>query len=191
LNLIERKIQTTELLKGNFLNVVVDQVVLPDGHFASREYIVHPGASMIVPFLINKEGALEVVLERQYRHPIGRVMIEFPAGKLDAGETCFECACRELREETGYTATQWAHAGVLHPVISYSTEFIDIWFAKNLTLSSCHLDNDEFLEVFSVLPEQFFAWCRDGLITDGKTLAAALWLQNVMSGAWTLNWFKH
>jgi ADP-ribose pyrophosphatase len=84
---------------------------------ATREYVVHPGAAMIVPLLEDDAGNLLLVLERQYRYPMGQVMLEFPAGKLDVGESPFDCAKRELREETGYTAREWARAGVIHPVI--------------------------------------------------------------------------
>jgi len=184
----ETKIHSLELFKGKFLHAFRDQVRLPNGATAAREYVIHPGAVMVIPLLEGENGELLVVLERQFRYPVGQVMIEFPAGKLDAGEGCFECARRELREETGYTAAQWAHAGVLHPVIAYSTEFIDIWFARGLQAGQRQLDDGEFLDVFTATPSQLFDWCRDGLVTDGKTLTAALWLQNVMSGAWALNW---
>jgi len=128
------------------------------------------------------------VLERQYRYPVGQVMIEFPAGKLDAGEDPWVCAQRELLEETGYRAVEWARAGVLHPVIAYSTEVIDIWFARGLTLGNRQLDEEEFLDVFTATPDELMAWCRDGQVTDGKTLTGALWLQNVLSGVWPLQW---
>ena len=97
-------------------------------------------------------------------------------------------AQRELREETGFRAREWARAGVLHPVISYSTEFIEIWFARGLTPGEPTLDAGEFLEVISLTRAELLDGCRDGRITDGKTLAAALWLQNVDSGAWSLDW---
>lgn len=186
--LFEEKVQGVELFKGKFLHAFRDNVKLPSGGIAAREYVVHPGAVMVIPLLEGHEGELSVVLERQFRYPVGQVMVEFPAGKLDAGESCFACAQRELREETGYVAKQWAHAGVLHPVIAYSTEFIDIWFASGLTLGQRELDEGEFLEVFSATPSQLLQACRDGQVTDGKTLAGALWLQNVISGAWNLDW---
>jgi ADP-ribose pyrophosphatase len=129
-----------------------------------------------------------VVLERQYRYPVKQVMVEFPAGKLDPGEDILRCAQRELLEETGYRAREWARAGVLHPVISYSTEFIDIWFARDLSLGERSLDAGEFLDVFTATPAELLQWCRDGRVTDAKTLSGALWLQNVLSGAWALDW---
>lgn len=187
-HLTEKKLGSTELFKGRLLHAFRDDVKLPNGGLATREYVLHPGAVMVVPLLEDSAGNLQVVLERQYRYPLARVMIEFPAGKLDAGEDCFQCAQRELREETGYSASQWAHAGVLHPVIAYSTEFIDIWFARGLSLGPRHLDEGEFLDVFAATPAQLLDWCRQGLVTDGKTLTAALWLQNVISGAWSLDW---
>lgn len=187
-HLIEAKLSSTELFKGRLLHAFRDEVSLPNGAVATREYVVHPGAVMVVPLLEDPAGNLQVVLERQFRYPVGRVMIEFPAGKLDPGEDCFVCAQRELLEETGYTATEWAHAGVLHPLIAYSTEFIDIWFARGLTAGQRQLDDGEFLDVLTASPAQLLDWCRQGLVTDGKTLTAALWLQNVISGAWSLEW---
>lgn len=183
-HLTEQALSREDLVRGRFLHAVREQVALPDGGRATREFILHPGAVMVIPLL--DDG--RVVLERQYRHPIARVMVEFPAGKLDAGEDRLACARRELQEETGYTAREWAHAGVLHPVISYSTEFIDIWFARGLTAGERSLDEGEFLDVFSATPQELLAWCRDGRVTDAKTLTGALWLQNVLSGAWELDW---
>ncbi|WBY01481.1 NUDIX hydrolase [Ramlibacter tataouinensis] len=183
-HLVERTIARDELLRGDFLHVVRDRVVLPGGVHATREFVIHPGAVMVVPLL--DDG--RVVLERQYRHPIGRVMVEFPAGKLDPGEDHLACARRELQEETGYTAREWAFAGQLHPVISYATEFIDVWFARGLAAGERRLDDEEFLDVFTATPQQLLAWCRDGSVTDAKTLVGALWLQNVLAGTWQLDW---
>ena len=183
-HLLETLISSEQILKGNFLEVLRDTVSLPDGRHTSREYVVHPGAVMIVALL--DDGRL--VLERQYRYPMHAVMIEFPAGKLDAGEASLACAQRELLEETGYTAREWAKAGVLHPVISYSTEFIDVWFARGLTLGERKLDAGEFLDVLTATPAELLGWCGSGQVTDAKTLTGMLWLQNVAAGTWALDW---
>ena len=187
-HLLERRVTSQEILRGNFLQARRDVVALPDGSESTREYVVHPGAVMVVPLLDDVAGGVLLVLERQFRYPMGRVMVEFPAGKLDPGEDLLHCAQRELREETGYRARAWAHAGVLHPLVAYSTEFIDVWFARGLTLGERNLDAGEFVDVFTATPESLLEWCRDGTVTDGKTLAATLWLQNVLSGAWSLEW---
>ncbi len=183
-HLIEHTLDHVEVLKGHFLHAFRDQVRLPNGDTATREYVIHPGAVMIIALL--DDGRL--VMERQYRYPVKQVMIEFPAGKLDAGEDRLACAQRELLEETGYRAKEWAHAGVLHPVISYSTEFIDIWFARGLRLGERRLDEGEFLDVFTASLEELLAWSREGKLTDAKTLTGLLWLQNHRSGAWPLQW---
>lgn len=188
LHLIEKPLSSQEILKGHFLHAFRDTVALPDGQSAIREYVLHPGAVMVIPLIQDDAGNVRVVLERQYRYPVKRVMIEFPAGKRDAGEDALACAQRELREETGYTAQEWAYAGVLHPVISYSTECIDIWFARQLTAGERHLDSGEFLDVFTATPAELLQWCLQGDVTDAKTLTGALWLQNVLNGTWQLNW---
>ena len=187
-DLHEHRLSGQELFKGGFLHAFRDQVRLPDGSATFREYVVHPGAVMIVPLLQADDGSLRLVLERQYRYPVQQTLIEFPAGKLDPGEDSLACAQRELLEETGYRAGEWARAGLLHPVVSYSTEFIEIWFARRLTLGERQLDQGEFLEVFTAMPEELYEWCRDGTVTDAKTLIGALWLQNTLQGSWSLNW---
>lgn len=183
-HLREQTVSRSDLLKGHFLHVVRDTVRLPSGRDATREYVLHPGAVMVIGLL--DDG--QVVLERQYRHPMGQVMLEFPAGKLDAGEGSRACAERELREETGCRAREWAFAGRLSPTVAYSDEIIDIWFARGLTAGDRQLDEGEFLDVISATPQAVLEACRDGAIIDGKSVAGALWLQNVLSGAWTLDW---
>ena len=187
-HLRESRLSSEALFKGNFLHAFRDDVALPDGSVAQREYLVHPGAVMIVPLLTDTAGDMRVVLERQFRYPVNRVMVEFPAGKLDPGESVLACAQRELQEETGYRAREWARAGVMHPVISYSTEFIEVWFARGLVAGERSLDAGEFLDVFTATPQDLLQWCCDGTVTDAKTLAGALWLQNVLANAWTLDW---
>lgn len=183
-SLFEAGIARTVVFEGKLLRVLRDVVRLPDNSSATREYIAHPGAVMIIPIL--DDG--QIVLERQFRYPVGRVLIEFPAGKLDAGEPSLSCAMRELKEETGYIAREWAFGGVIHPVISYSTEHIDVWFARGLIPGSASLDAGEFLDVHTVLPDELFGWCLAGQVSDAKTLAGAFLLQNVLNGYKQLEW---
>lgn len=180
----ETTLHTEQVYRGHFLDVRRDEIALPDGRTAHREYIVHPGAVMVVPLLADGR----VVVERQWRYPLARVMLEFPAGKIDAGEPPWQCAIRELSEETGYRATEWARAGVLHNAIAYSNEGIEIWFARGLTAGAAHLDAGEFLEVSAMTVDELDALAQRGAITDAKTLIGLLWLQHWIAGRWQLSW---
>lgn len=184
LKLKETLLTSQTLLKGGFLHVKRDTVQLPDGTQATREYVVHPGAVVVVPLLDNGH----VVLERQFRYPVGQVMIELPAGKLDAGEDPLLCGLRELQEETGYTASEWAYAGQMHLAIAYSTEIIHIYFARGLTAGHRQLDAGEFLDVFTVPAQQLLDWCADGTVTDAKTMTCAVHLANHVSGKRPMAW---
>jgi ADP-ribose pyrophosphatase len=183
-HLREELVSSQQVYKGRLLDVRCDTVRLPDGRTATREYIVHPGAVMVVPLL--DDGRL--VIERQYRHPLGRTVIEFPAGKIDEGEPPYACAVRELAEETGYRAAEWARAGVLHNAVGYSSEGIEIWFARGLTLGQRGLDVGEFLDVAVAGLDDLMAMAERGELTDAKTLIGLMWLQNWRDGAWELRW---
>ena len=183
-HLRERFVAKVDAWRGAFLDVRRDRVALPDGSEADREFIVHPGAVMVIPLL----GDDRVVVERQWRYPMARAMLEFPAGKLDPGEPVLDCAVRELAEETGYRATEWARAGILHNAISYSTEGIEVWFARGLEAGERSLDVGEFLDVFSVAVDELDEATRRGEITDAKTLVGLLWLANWRAGRWPLEW---
>ena len=185
-HLVEHLIEGSQVYAGHFLDVRRDRVALPDGRAAHREYIRHPGAVMVVPLL--DDGRL--LMERQYRYPMGRVMLEFPAGKLDAGEDPLVCGQRELLEETGYSAAEWAYAGVLHNAIAYSDEGIHIYFARGLTKGVQQLDDGEFLELVTHTVDDLDRLAAQGELTDAKTLIGLLWLQRWQQGAWPLDWLK-
>lgn len=183
-HLNEARLDGQTLVQGHFLQVRRDTVRLPDGAQATREYVVHPGAVMIVPLL--DDG--RVVMERQFRYPVGQVMLEFPAGKIDPGEDRLHCAMRELAEETGYRAAEWARAAHIHNAVAYSTEAIEIWFARGLTLGEQRLDDGEFLDVCSLSVEAIDELAGRGELTDVKTLIGLMWLQKWRAGNWPLAW---
>ena len=183
-HLFERHVAGEQVFQGKFLDVRYDTVELPDGLRATREYIVHPGAVMIVPLL--DDGRL--VMERQYRYPVQRVLLEFPAGKVDPGEDWFATARRELLEETGYRAAEWARAGLMHNACAYSTEGIEVWFARGLTRGERALDEGELIDVCLVSPDELDAAIARGEATDAKTMVGLLWLQRWRAGAWVLDW---
>lgn len=183
-HLVETKVNSTEVYAGNFLKVLKDTVQLPNGQLATREYVVHPGAVVVIALL--DDG--RIVLERQHRYPVNKVMIEFPAGKLEPGENPQFCGQRELLEETGYSASFWAYAGPMHLCIAYSTEIIHVFFAKGLTQGARQLDEGESLDVFTMSSDELLRSCGNGLVTDAKTLTCVLWLQNVLSHNWQLEW---
>lgn len=183
-HLREEKLDSEQVFRGKLLDVRRDHVRLPNGEVATREYIVHPGAVMVVPLL--DDGRL--VVERQYRYPLGRVMTEFPAGKIDPGESTLNCAVRELAEETGYRAAEWARAGLLNNAIAYSNEGIEVWFARGLSVGAQGLDDGEFLDVDTATLDELLSMAQRGEITDAKTLIGLLWLQNWQNGLWSLSW---
>lgn len=167
-HLVETGLASDVVFSGRLLEVRRDRIRLPDGGEATREFVVHPGAVLVVPVL--DDGRL--VLERQYRYPVRRVMLEFPAGKIDAGETPLATAQRELVEEAGYTAQKWKKLGTIHPEIGYSTEFIDLYEATGLTHVGQRLDEGEFLDVVTLAEDELLATYDCGGLTDGKTIAA-------------------
>ncbi len=177
-HLREERISGEDIYGGIFLKMKRDKIALPNGEEAVREYLTHPGAVAVVAIL--DDG--RVLLERQYRYPIAKACIEIPAGKLEIGEDHLLCAKRELEEETGYSAKKWSYIRRIHPVISYSTELIDIYLAEDLVPGKSHLDDEEFLDVFAAPLEQLIGWVEDGEITDVKTTISAYWLDRYRRG---------
>lgn len=183
-HLREERVDSRMVYRGSFLEVYRDEIALPDGSRSVREYMVHPGAVMVVPVL--DDGRL--VLEQQFRYPLDRAMIEFPAGKLEPGEPGIVCGVRELFEETGFTADEWAFAGELNNAIAYSSERIEIWFARGLRAGERRLDEGEFLDVFAATEAELAGWISQGRVTDAKTMVGLLWLRQWRAGNWPLQW---
>jgi len=179
-NLAEQTIRGEWVFRGRLLHVRRDLVRLPDGAETEREYIEHPGAVMVIPLL---EGG-ELVMERQYRYPLRRDVLELPAGKIDPGEPPLDCGKRELLEETGYVASSWRHLATTHPVVGYSDERIEIYLARGLTLQGASPDYDEHLEVFRLPLATALEWVREGRITDAKTVIGLFWAERVLNGDW-------
>lgn len=167
-DLTEHCVSSATIAEGGMLTVKRDEVRLPNGNLSQREYVLHPGAVVIVPILPNGN----VILERQFRYPFQQVFIELPAGKIDHGEKTLVTGQRELLEETGYSASEWASLGFQHPCIGYSNEVIHMYLATGLTAGEHHRDADEALEVFDVPFETCLLMAQRGEITDGKTLVA-------------------
>lgn len=183
-HLTEKRLHGRQVWRGVLLDVHCDTVQLPDGGTATREYIVHPGAVFIVPIL--DDGRL--VLVRQHRYPLDRVLLEFPAGKIDPGESTARCAERELAEETGFRAAEWARAGVLHNAPAYSNEGIEIWFARGLRPGTQALDHGEHIDVALHTAQELDAMTASGQLTDAKTMIGLLWLHKWRAGEWALDW---
>ena len=176
----ESALASESVFHGRLLHVKRDRVRLPDGKDSVREYVLHPGAVLIIA--VTPAG--ELVLERQFRYPLGRHFIELPAGKIDPGEDPADTAKRELAEETGYVAARWRHIGVVHPCIGYSNERIEIFLAEDLAQNHSRLDHEEFLEVFTLPLETALEWVRTGEISDSKTVAGLFWAEKVLRGTW-------
>lgn len=166
--LAERRIDGEQVYDGALLDVRRDRARMPDGGEAVREYIVHRGAVLVVP--IHDDGRM--LVERQFRYPHNRSFLEFPAGKLDPGESALACGVRELIEEAGHTAQVWTRLGAIHPVISYSTEAIEIYAARGLAHVGAKLDPGEFLEIVECTEAALYEAIDAGRVTDAKTIAA-------------------
>ena len=177
-HLIEFTLSSETIASGGMLTVKRDQVRLPNGNTSQREYVLHPGAVVIVPILPSGN----VILERQFRYPLNKVFIELPAGKIDAVEAILMTGQRELLEETGYTASEWVELGHQHPCIGYSNEIIHMYLACGLSAGSHQRDIDEHLEVFDVPFSQAIDMTQNGEITDGKTIIALNFAEKYLAG---------
>ena len=167
----EKQLERQEIFDGKILHVVRDEVELPNGHRAGREMIDHIGAVCIVP--VTEDG--QVYVERQFRYPLGRVITEIPAGKLDSDEEdILEAAKRELHEETGLLADCWTELGLFFPAAAYCNEVITMFLARGLHQGASHPDEGEFVNVEKIPLQTLLDQVMDGQIDDGKTIIAIL-----------------
>lgn len=179
-DMTERQVSSETVFQGKLLRVKCDTVSLPDGKPATREYVEHNGAVMIIPVL----DSGELVMERQYRYALRRHCLEFPAGKIDPGEDPLATGRRELLEETGYVAREWTYLATIHPTVAYSTERIVIYLARGLLHQGSKLDEGEFLEVLNLPLAALLDLVRTGEITDVKTVIGVFWLEKLLLGEW-------
>jgi ADP-ribose pyrophosphatase len=179
-DLTETELASESVFQGRLLHVKRDRVRLPDGVESTREYIVHPGAVVIIPVFENGD----LLLERQHRYPLRRDFIELPAGKIDAGESDLDCARRELEEETGYTAAEWREVTTIYPCIGYSDERLAFYLARGLKEGNHGRDPDEFLDIFRLPFGEAMQWLRDGRICETKTVLGIFWLEKMLERGW-------
>jgi ADP-ribose pyrophosphatase len=177
--LAEAVLGSREAWRGKILRVDVDTVRCPDGHEGEREFIRHPGAVMVIA----QPDPGHVILERQWRHPLGRSFVEMPAGKLEPAEDPAECARRELLEETGLAARSWRALGSFHNAIGYSDERIYVYLARDLEQHKSATEAGEVIEVFTASLAQLEEWIATGHVTDVKTIVGAWWLQRLLREA--------
>jgi ADP-ribose pyrophosphatase len=172
--MIEKLIRKHSIYKGKVLEVCCDDVSLLNGTVATREYVCHPGASAVLPFVDN----LNIVLVKQFRYAINQVTYEIPAGKIDVGETPLDSAIRELKEETGYQTNKIDKMLSFYPSTAFSTEFLHIFVASDLQKGVIKPDEDEFIETEILKFQNALEMVKNGKITDSKTIIAILSFAN-------------
>ena len=176
-NLFEKEVSRDIIFEGKVFNIAVCQAELPSGEIVRRDIMLHNGGVGVLPIDEN----INVILVQQYRYGASCFLWEIPAGKLEKGEDPFECAKRELEEETGYRTDNYTYLGILNPSPAIMSEVIHIYLAQDLTAGERHLDQDEFLEVQKVPFEVAYQMVLDGKITDAKTQIAILKAKNYLT----------
>ena len=175
-DLTEHTLDSTCVYAGQLLEVCEDTVQLPDGRSARREYVRHPGATVIVPM----PNDHTILIERQFRYPLRQHFLELPAGKIDAGEEPDVTARRELLEETGYEADYWEHIFTTYPCVGYSDERLEFYLARDLRHVGHPGEEGEFLEIVELSVDRALAMIKAGEITEAKTILGVLWIERSM-----------
>ena len=167
----EKTVSSEDIFNGVILHVKRDMVSLSNGSETVREVIRHIGAVCVIPVTDDNK----VIMERQFRYPLNKVILEIPAGKLDApDEDRLSAIKRELREETGYSADEWTEIGDFHPAPAYSDEYITMYLARGLHKGKRDLDEDEFLDVYAIPLADLVKDVMEGRISDAKTQVCIL-----------------
>jgi ADP-ribose pyrophosphatase len=176
----ETMVSSRTAYEGKLLTLKEDRVSLPDGGTAMREYVLHQGASMVLPLF--SDGS--VLLERQFRYPLRRHFLELPAGKIDLGEDALTTAQRELLEETGYTAADWRHLITLYPCVGYSNERVELFIARGLKHEGHPGEDGEFIECVQLGLDEALELVTTGEINEPKTIVGLLWADKLRKREW-------
>ncbi|WEG11454.1 NUDIX hydrolase [Pullulanibacillus sp. KACC 23026] len=172
-HLIEKTLSSKVLFEGRVIDVYFEEVELPNGQTSTREIVKHPGAVAIIP--INSKG--ELLLVRQFRKPLEKILYEIPAGKLEKGEEPESCAYRELEEETGFKALGLEKIAEFYTSPGFADEKIFIYYTNQLEQGQAELDEDEFLDLVPVSLNEAKDMVKDGRIGDAKTVYAVQYLE--------------
>lgn len=170
----EKYISTIKIMEGNFITFKQDKVLLSNGNEASRDCVIHPGAVAVVPITSSKE----IIMVKQYRYPVGEVLYEIPAGKLDKGEDPLVCGRRELEEETGHKAKNWEKIMTFYTAPGFADEKMHLYLASDLEEASACPDPDEIIEYEKIPWDKAFNMLKEGAIKDVKTIVSLLYIQN-------------
>ena len=175
----EKQVKTKTVYEGIVVNVRRDIAKLQNGNEAEREVVEHPGGVGIVP--VTKDN--KILLVRQYRYPMEEEVLEIPAGKLDAGEDPFECAKRELSEETGCTAGKYVDLGKIYPSPGFCRETLYLYLALDLERGEMHLDENELLSVEEVEIDTLADMIMRNELHDAKTVVGVLKAREYLKNA--------
>ena len=166
------------IYRGKVFELIRENITLENGTTTDMEFIEHPGAAAIVPFVDDHR----ILLLKQYRHALKQYIWEIPAGTLDPREEVIACARRELIEETGYSADEWQQLGEITPLPGYSDERIHIYLASELQPATQHLDEDEIINVQEVAFKDALDMIAKGEIQDAKSIAGLFWASARLEG---------
>lgn len=174
----EKTLERKHIYKGNIIEVESLKVSLPDGRESSRDIVLHPGASVVVPI----SGNGEIYMVTQYRKPIEKISLELPAGKLDKGEEPEACARRELKEETGLEAGNLKHLTSLHSTPGFCNEVLHLYAATELKEGEACADEDEFITCEKFPVSKLLDMILNHEVTDAKTIIGVLMADKILKG---------